>query len=293
MAEECLLMSAKSALAVAAILIVLFGCSTPGIGQQPAPAPVPIPPPDTALQEQQINISISNESENGSLNGTIAPEEDGGEFAGIMPRSVSPKIYDGQFKVREDFAAPLKVYVIADGQADAVLVNKGKFYMLVDAGNFTQVDSYLKKLGVKRLNVVVATRDYSGAIGGLPELLDAYEVDEVWENGAAQEGTPYVALLQKAGEKGIVTKVPSALDEMSVSGLDVMVLNPGATQFYSNPDIDSIVLKLSAGEFCMLLLNPTVQERDNAIISTGESLRCDVITYYRHGEGRPEPSVLV
>jgi competence protein ComEC len=208
-------------------------------------------------------------------------------------RNASADISEGKFAIKENFATPLKVYVISDGHADSVLVSKGEFNMLVDAGNFPQADAFLKKLGITRLHVVVATRDYAGAIGGLPAILDAYQVDELWENGAAQQGSDYYSLLEKARMRGITLKKPVALDGMEVNGLAVTVLNPQQQRIFSNPDNDAIVLKLSAGGFCMLLLNPTVQERENAIISTGESLRCDAATYYKHGEGRPEPSLLI
>jgi len=273
--------------------VLLFGCALPG--QEPTVAPQPQPTP---VPEPEINVSIGNgsvaEGANATANGTLPSE--GGTEAEILPetpRNVSGSIMDGQFAIRENFATPLKVYVIKDGQADSVLVNKGEFNMLVDAGSFAQVDAFLKKMGITRLNVVVATRDYSGAIGGIPNLLDSYKVDELWDNGAAQEGTAYYSLLEKAREKKVLLKGPEALESMEVNGMTVTVLNPQLQRIFSNPDNDAIVLKLSAGNFCMLLLNPTVQERENVLISTGENLRCDVITYYKHGEGRPEPSLLI
>lgn len=281
---------------IAGAAIVLIAVALAGyfffIAGQPAlppaeSAPV-VPSEQTPAQKPEMNISIGN---------ATVPKENvtggGEEKVPAVPRNVSSKISDGRFAIKENFAAPLKVYVIDGNHADSVLVNKGEFYMLVDAGSFSQADAFLKKLGVERLNVVVATRDYSGAISGLPALLDAYAVGELWENGAAQQGTDYYSLLEKARGKGITIKTPVALDRMEVNGLAVAVLNPQRQRIFSNPDNDAIVLKLSAGNFCMLLLNPTVQERENALISTGESLRCDAATYYKHGEGRPEPSVLI
>lgn len=292
-------MRPEMALAVAALLILFSGCALPGqepsVESQPQPVPQPAPVPP---QAPEINVSIGNGSVAGeanvTANGTLPSE--GGTEAEILPevpRNVSGSITDGEFAIRKNYATPLKVYVISDGQADAVLVNKGEFNMLVDAGSFAQVDAFLKKMGIKRLNVVVATRDYGGAIGGIPSLLDSYRVDELWDNGAAQKGTAYYSLLEKAGEKKVLLKGPEALESMEVNGLNVTVLNPQLQRSLSNPDNDAIVLKLSAGSFCMLLLNPTVQERENVLISTGEPLRCDVITYYKHGDGRPEPSLLI
>lgn len=283
----------RGAIAFAAVFlsaVLLFGCASQGAaisGTPQAPAP--------GTPQGGISINVSANGSNAAVNESAAlpEEEEADPYANITPRNISGKISDGQFRAVEGFSSPLKVYVIDGGQADSVLVSKGEFYMLVDAGNFAAANALLKKLGVKRLNVLVATRDYEGAIGGMESILDSYQVDELWENGAAQPGTSYAAVLGKARAKGITIKAPEAKDTLSFGGLAVTALNPAAQRSYSNPDSDSIVLKLSSGSFCMLLLNPTVQERENAIISAGEKLRCDAITYYRHGEGRPVPSLIL
>jgi competence protein ComEC len=93
--------------------------------------------------------------------------------------------------------------------------------------------------------------------------------------------------------KGITIKLPKAGDAMSVNGLSVAVLNPQSPPLRGNPDIDAVVVKLSTKDMCMVLLNPTVQERENALLSGKESLKCSVMTYFKHGEGRPTPSLIM
>ena len=287
---------AGGVLILAAILILgyaFFSQSQAGTGnnvqQQPAPAPTPSP------------VVVGNNS-TVAVNATIAPPVEIDPFANMTPRSISDRISDGQFKVLDDSSAQLKVYAIRDGFADSILVNKGNFYMLLDAGNFSPADQFLKSMNVSRINVLVASRDYDGAIGGMGEILDGYSVDEFWDNNVeaskntvafVQESNEYADLLSKVQAKGITIKHPQAGDNMTVSGLTVTVLNPQKERQLGNPDVDSIVLKISNGAFCMLFLNPTVQETENSLIGTGEKLHCDVITYFKHGEGRPTASLLV
>jgi competence protein ComEC len=289
---------AGAVLIVAAILLLGYGFvsqSPAGNGNAPvAPAPIPAPPVQTE------NNTVGNAST--LENATVAPIVEVDPFAGITPRNVSDKISDGQFRVLDDSSAQLKVYVINDGFADSILVNKGNFYMLLDAGNFTPADKFLKSMNISRINVLVASRDYEGAINGMGGILDSYTVDEFWDNNVVasentvvfvQQSSQYAALLSKVEAKGIAIKHPQAGDNMTVSNLAVAVLNPQKNRYFGNPDADSIVLKISNGAFCMLFLNPTVQETENSLLGTGEKLRCDVITYFKHGEGRPTASLLV
>ena len=292
----------KTLLVLLAALILLFGCAIPGEAPKPPtikelpklPSPKPAQPPPIAAPAD------NGTAKNGTpalpqQNGTDANQSNSTAEPEMVQRNASDKIYEGQFDLEDQSAEPLKIHFINAGYADSVLITKGEFSMLVDNGNASLVNPYLAGIGVKKLDVLVATRDYSGAIGGMFDMLDGVDVGEFWDNGAKQSSPEYALLLEKLSLKAAAIKHPQAGDRMNVSGLGITVLNPQKERLYGNPDTDAIVLKVSNGKFCALLLNPTVQERENAIISAAgeESLRCDVMTYFKHGEGRAEASVLV
>jgi len=238
----------------------------------------------TDVEDAAFNLpaAVANDSAGG---GEEAPPSD------FVPRNVSDRIGDGQFRLKKQDYSALRIYVLDAGQADSILVTKGDFAVLIDAGS--NVSDYIKKLGIKRLNIVVASRDYAGAIGGLSGILDDFPVDEFWDNGVPAASAEYAALLAKVEEKKITVKHPEAGESFAFSGVRFTALNPQKQRLYGSPESDAIVLKVSMGDFCMLLLNPTVQERERALMGAGESLRCGVITYFMHGEGRPDPSLLI
>ena len=299
-----------AAFAALAVLMLLLGCAMPWDAQK-APEANKTPAPNITKNETPLNGSVPEKNESAvAANETVVkknktvikPVERPDPFAGIVPRNISENIADGRFRIVDQPAAPVNIYAINDGHADSILVNKGEFYMLVDAGNSAQAIDFLRSAGVRKLNVLVATRDDSGAVGGLSDVLDAYPVDEFWENGVQSNpslvslvpaSTQYAELLAKVKEKNITVKHPQAGDAMGVSGMDVIILNPQNPRLKGNPDIDAIVMKISFNSFCALLLNPTVQERETAFMGSNESLQCDVMTYFKHGEGRSTPPLLV
>ncbi|MCX6770146.1 MAG: hypothetical protein NT051_05750 [Candidatus Micrarchaeota archaeon] len=213
----------------------------------------------------------------------------------VSTRNVSDRIYDGDFGLKDLELEPLKVYVIDCGNADCILVNKGEFYMLVDAGSAEPVETLLAKLKVEKLTAVVATRDSPIAIGGMGKIIQDYPVGEFWYNGidSVDQSLEYKTLLYDVRSRGIAIKRPSAGEKMNVSGLAVKILNPQKPLLHGNPDIDAIVMKLESNDACMLLLNPTVQEREPALANLNESLRCDVATYFKWGEGRQTRSLMM
>jgi len=289
-------------------LIALFGCALqgeapkvqPGALPQPPPAPstpgLPTVPDVPVAWGNQTQIAPAEpENVNTAANESNASEGQAAEGQGsaAVARNVSDRIGDGAFSIKKTPFEPLHIYVINDSNADAVLVRKGSFTMLIDAGDFLPVRKVLDGLGIERINVLVATRDDPGAINGMEDMVYGYAVDEFWDNNVTPSSREYSAALAAVAAKGITVKHPQEGDNLTVNGLDIRILNPQKQRMNGNPDIDAIVMRLGSGKFCAMLLNPTVQERENALIGRGVKTSCPVATFFKHGEGRPTSSLLI
>lgn len=71
------------------------------------------------------------------------------------------------------------VHYIDVRQADCILIESNKHFMLVDAGNNDDADtivSYLKEQGVKRLDYVIGTHPHEDPIGSLDTVINTYEI---------------------------------------------------------------------------------------------------------------------
>jgi len=276
-------------------LALIFGCAMP-----------PMSPPSSGITVKPI--AKANATENATQNSSIGAQENGTVAVPeanqtpdapkivepvLVPRNISDKIYQGQFDIPDPSGSPLVMEVINAGYSDAILVNKGEFYMLIGNGNAELVNQYLKDKGIEKLDVVVATKDTEDSSSGIPQTLDEFGVGEIWDNGNPGVSENYALIRKKAAEKGVPIKHPNTGDVMDLGGLRVFVLNPPNDGPSSNPDHDAITLKLSNGNFCAMLLNPIVQDWESTILNAAEneSVKCGVMTYFKHGEGRPMPPV--
>ncbi|MCX6771584.1 MAG: hypothetical protein NTX79_06015 [Candidatus Micrarchaeota archaeon] len=282
-------------------LIALFGCALPGAPQPPAqpnasgsfpqPPSIPSPPSTPAVPDVPAawgNQTAANESNASSENRTVATEA-----PAVAGRNVSDRIGDGAFSIKSTPFEPLYIYVINDSNADAVLVRKGSFTMLIDAGNFLPVRKMLDELFIGRINVLVATHDDPGAIDGMEDMVYGYQVDEFWDNNVAPSSEKYAAALAAVAQKRITVKHPQEGDNLTVNGLDIRILNPAKQRMKGSPESDAIVMRLGSGKFCAMLLNPTVQEMEVSLIGRGVKTSCPVATFFKHGEGRPDSSLLI
>ena len=84
----------------------------------------------------------------------------------------------------------LEVHYLDVGQASATLLRHAEATMLIDAGVWQRSDVVpaLEAVGVDHLHVVAITHPHADHIGQFDQVLDGFEVDEVWWSGA--EATP-------------------------------------------------------------------------------------------------------
>ncbi|AOZ94906.1 hypothetical protein LPB68_21845 (plasmid) [Paenibacillus crassostreae] len=76
------------------------------------------------------------------------------------------------------------MYYFDVGQGDSTLIRTPKDqYILIDGGNNNQgknIVKYLKSLGVKTLDVMIATHPDADHVGGLDDVLKAVDVKSVY-----------------------------------------------------------------------------------------------------------------
>ncbi len=84
-------------------------------------------------------------------------------------------------------AQDLIIHHIDVGQGDCTFIQTRGKTILVDAGNSGKGESvvipYLESLRVSRINYIIASHYHADHIGGLDEVLDAFDVDTVFDRG--------------------------------------------------------------------------------------------------------------
>jgi len=78
-------------------------------------------------------------------------------------------------------STPLAVHIIDVGQGDAIFIQspEGKT-MLIDGGEKNgMAERYLDSLGVRTIDILVATHPHLDHIGGLPAIIQKYDVRQV------------------------------------------------------------------------------------------------------------------
>jgi competence protein ComEC len=224
-------------------MLMLFGCvigEEPLNGENVTNDSNETPSPVTIIVEEQENQTIEQ---------NFTEEDDG------------PLIEDSTTELEYEYTPEenVGVYFIYVGgpglHGDAILIKKGDFDMLVDAGpqeNAGKVVDFLNSRDVDDIEVLVSTNADPRHYGGLDLIADNFDIEHVWWSGDTFGDQEYAAVVDcLEDDSKLVTEVEKGF-VMDLNGMTVEVLNPPTGRF-EDVNNDAIVTRITDRNFSLLL----------------------------------------
>ena len=181
------------------------------------------------------------------------------------------------------------VHFIDVGQGDCTLVMCGKESLLIDAGENgyeTEVINYLCSMKIDKLDYIIATHQHSDHIGGIPEVLEEFEADNIIMPRLTKAQTPtnstytaFLKALQKTDTK-IISAKPGL--KYTLGEAEFEILGP-VTNDCEDINSMSAVTKITYGENSFLVTGDAERDEELEIIDNGINLDCDVLRVGHHG----------
>jgi competence protein ComEC len=197
--------------------------------------------------------------------------------------------------------APPRFVALDVGAGDALLVQGRSASLLVDAGSALPgrhdrgrdaVLPALRALGVRRLDLVVATHADLDHRGGLPAVLAGLPVGALWLPAGSGGDSGFDELRAGAVAAGVAVREagrgtpPFARGDVRATPLWPP---PGAS---GSPNERSLALRVEIGARRLLLLGD-LGARESALLDDPAALRADVLVLPHHGSRRSSSSALL
>jgi len=179
----------------------------------------------------------------------------------------------------------LHVSFLDVGQGDAILIQRGSQQVLIDGGGSPQ--TLTGELGERMpfwdrtIELVVLTHPHADHLGGLVEVLERYQVEQVLYPYLDYDSPLYDEWCRLIDEKEIASIAVQADQEIDLGeGVTMTVLHPPATLMEgtgSDINNNSAVLRLELGRVSFLFTGDIEWEAEFRLIAGGAELECTVL----------------
>ena len=191
--------------------------------------------------------------------------------------------------------AALTVHFLDVGQGDSTFIElpDGET-MLIDAGTEDygdEVVAYIEALGYERIDYVVATHPHDDHIGGLAEVLENFEVGQLWAPDAESDTWSYEDFVEEAEEEDLKIHEACAGEEIvdaAEEDLSVEVLGPEEGLESEDLNDYSVVLYIEYEEISFLFTGDAAEEDledevEELAADEGGDADVDVLKVAHHG----------
>jgi competence protein ComEC len=194
---------------------------------------------------------------------------------------------DSGSSLRANTTGELRAYFLDVGQGDSSVILFKDKVVLIDAGEVDKGDlvvSDLEKLGVTRIDLLVATHPHSDHIGGMQKVLSRFPVGKVLDSGIPSSSSLYEHFLETVDDRNIPYIAAERGKTIDIDpSLRILVLSPPEKQIGDDINTNSIVLRISYGTVNLLYTGDATTDAEEVMVKAGYPLDADVIKVGHHG----------
>lgn len=175
------------------------------------------------------------------------------------------------------------------GQGDCIFIAANGVTMLIDCGEHeysAKVTDYLRGLGVKRLDYIIATHPHSDHMGGMYKITDSFDVGEVIIPHIPDEDIPtsrfFERFLDSCEENDILLTEAEMGRVIDIGGARAEIIAPKGEKYSDMNDL-SVGITVSFGGTDLLLTGDAGEESEAEMISGGRLRHMSVYKAAHHG----------
>ncbi|MCI8361046.1 MAG: MBL fold metallo-hydrolase [Clostridiales bacterium] len=172
------------------------------------------------------------------------------------------------------------------GQGDAALIREGERAVLIDGGGDGQaLARALRREGVGRLDMLIATHPHADHIGGLSQAAEAFGAASLALSAqppaAETDRRCYEALLEKAAELELTLLHPDDGTVYQLGGIALEIYVPAPEAGEENDR--SLFVRAKVGGGTLLVTGDAGYAAERSLLAAGRELSADILKVGHHG----------
>ena len=188
---------------------------------------------------------------------------------------------------QQSITGKLKISYLDVGQGDSIfIILPNGETVLIDAGekkNSSDIIQYIHDSGKNALDYVIATHPHADHIGGMAEVLKAFDTKNVYMPKVEHTTVTFENLLDTIEGKGLIIQTAKAGETLFDFGnMKAEFIAPGKDS-YSNLNNYSAVFMLTYNNRHFLFMGDAEQEVEMEILASSYNITADVLKVGHHG----------
>ena len=187
-----------------------------------------------------------------------------------------------EIKEVESLTDDVKVYFLDVGEADAILIDSNGKYVLIDSGNNedgNNLVSYMKEVGVEKLEYVIGTHAHEDHIGGMDNVIREFDIGKFYMPKTVVPTFTYEDIIKSLRHKKLLYSVPKIGTKFEVGNSKFEVLHVDSDIEEQNND--SIVIKMTYKNISFLFTGDLPSEKEKTLLN--KNIKADVLKVAHHG----------
>lgn len=190
-------------------------------------------------------------------------------------------------------ATKLMVHYIDVGQGDAILIQYGSKNTLIDTGeekNYSNLQTYFKKINVKKVHNLIVTHPDSDHIGGADYVIRDYKVSKIYMTKFKSSSNEYKEMIAAIKKYKVERTNVSVGMKINLGGIKATVLH--AKNNGKDANESSIVLRLKHNKKSFLFTGDISAKIENQIAEK-YNVNVDVLKVAHHGSSYSSAALFV
>lgn len=190
-------------------------------------------------------------------------------------------------------SSELKVHFLDVSQGASTLFEIGDKTLLIDGGDRDKsqfVVAYLKKQGIKQVDVMIATHYDADHLNGLVGVLNVFSVKQVFDANYATDTRVFNSFKTYIKDHNIPEAVPGMRQSIQVGEAAVTFIAP-RLYGHSTANDDSICVRVQFGETSFVIMGDPSADAEQQIL--GQNLDSDVFYASHHGSNGSNSKTLL
>ena len=181
-------------------------------------------------------------------------------------------------------ANPLTVTFLKVGKADGIVLQTANHTVVIDCGekgDGSRINDLLAQNGVTQIDCMILTHFDQDHIGGAPEVLESYPVQQVIAADYTESGKEYKALIKALEAQQLTMQQPTAELTFTFDDCTFTVYPHKAADYKNGYDNNcSLVTKVTHHDNVLLFAGDAMEERLTEVMDIGD---CDLLKVPYHG----------